>query len=94
MSPLLFLASIDSVWRIAQFIGLVALVCGIPLIGFGVFKRQIPTALGGWVVATISGVSLGLFVGCLVAGFFMIVLSAMKNTAAQRDDSKTHEIEY
>ena len=94
MSPLLVIASIEPLWKIAQHIGLVALICGIPLIGFGLFKRRIPTALGGWVVATVSGTLFGLFVGCLVAVFFMIILSAMKTPAAQREESKTDEVEY
>ena len=94
MSSLQVIGNIDPLWKIVQLIGLFALIYGIPLIGFGLFKRQIATALGAWVVAVFSGTFFGLFVGCIVAGFFMIVLSAMKPSKDQGEEPKSDEVEY
>jgi uncharacterized membrane protein len=94
MPSILFIASAGSLWLLTKLAGLVALICGIPLVAFGIYKRQIPTALGGWVVASVAGTFFGLFVGCLVAGFFMIILSAMKKPEDHSAESKIKADEY
>lgn len=77
ISPIIA-AQTDLLWGIATQIGLIALICGAPLLAYGAFKRQIATALGGWLVAVIAGVVFGLFVGCVIALGFMILISAIR----------------